>query len=737
MNEAGKGVSILPSSSSLRGAARGAAAASPPPSSPAAAAGAVPPAASTSRSASPAPIGPRPGAPGASGASSPPRTARLHGATGGSWTGSVGQGLKNAALRVGHAPARVAHGVMQAPGALTRVARGIPSALANAPSTLGTAARHLWSLTDLRTMLQPRGDDPAFLSVLRGHDPEAASPARLADCRRQVNDLRAVVDGSRLEPRFKATVLQDLQAIDRALEPLQHGTPAAGRAFKALANLVNLWPAIVPSPLLAHQAKTFAYTVAAATKAVVGVAGTTLRSTADGLPFPLMGGELGRQADEVHFYPALLNAIFLSLEMTKKFGSEAARRQVEAFDQNKLGHAGIAAACGMALIAPFVWDSIQNLAGQASHAVVRAGAAVHERLGHGEQAEAMRRRITPGEVGDALQAQLRTLWAELEAGRQAFTQARADFTAPASGHELTRTLNAQVTHLLGTIGRCTERLEKALHLAPPDGNGGADGADGAALAAGDANFASKLALTVFAAGVTGATVFLIQPDPIGTVDLSADAVVVTAVMAQAAWNRQATRQDAMERFKGMAATSMVMALALSADKIAKAFTPNGMIEASAEAPYYAALVMTVMAMTLPGPVARGAELAMNWGGGQIARLFQAPDAGPPGTVLPQSPRALVERTAELAAQLQSMSPQAQARFEAEVAQNLMDLIGEATAAPHRAAQEGVSRVVIENITDRPGNEGASGAAATAEAPAQGADAAAGNESAGSRTTAPV
>lgn len=626
-----------------------------------------------------------------------PRAAQLPGATADSWSGTVFTGLKHAAVNIGHAPVKLAHGVMNAPAQLTQVVMGIPSALRNAPSTLGTAARHLWTLTDLRTMLQPRANDPDFLRILRGNDIEAPTDAMLAQCRRHVGELRRFVEARHgLEAKFQATVLKDIQAVEQALDPLENGTPAGGRALKALANLVNLWPVVVPSPLLANQAKTFAYTVAAAMKAVVGVAGTTLRATADGLPFPLMGGELGRQADEVHFYPALLNAIFLSLEMTKKFGSESARHQMESFDDNKLGHAGIAAACGMALIAPFVWDSVQNLANRATGAFVRAGASIEDWRGHAVQAEAMRKQLTPGEVGEHVRAELQGLWVELEAGRVAFTKARADFTDPASGHELTRTLNSQVTHLLGTIGRCTDRLEKAFNLAPE-----ADGSEGAVVPAGDTNFASKLALTIFAAGVTGATVFLIQPDPIGTVDLSADAVVVTAVMAQSAWNKQATRQDAMERFKGMAATSMVMAMALSVDKLAKAFTPKGLIEASPEAPYYAALVMTVMAMTMPGPVARGAELAMNWGGSAIASLFKGPDGRELGVMVPSSPEGLVAWTETLSEHIQGLGDDELPDFEQRFMENLSQVMVDAKRATDPAAGPSNSGVTLTEITDEP------------------------------------
>jgi hypothetical protein len=64
----------------------------------------------------------------------------------------------------------------------------------------------------------------------------------------------------------------------------------------------------------------------------------------------------------------------------------------------------------------------------------------------------------------------------------------------------------------------------------------------------------------------------------GTVDLAANSAVVTAVTMQSTLIKPATRQDALERFKGMAATRMVMALALSVDKVTKKRPPRGLVE---------------------------------------------------------------------------------------------------------------------------------------------------------------
>ncbi len=56
-----------------------------------------------------------------------------------------------------------------------------------ASAAVSKAASNLWSLTDLRTMLQMHADDPAFLRMMRHTDPEQ-SPRRLA-CRLRVGVL--------------------------------------------------------------------------------------------------------------------------------------------------------------------------------------------------------------------------------------------------------------------------------------------------------------------------------------------------------------------------------------------------------------------------------------------------------------------------------------------------------------------------------------------------------------------
>lgn len=537
---------------------------------------------------------------------------------------------------------------------------------------LHARAKQLWSLCDLRTMLQPHADDPLFLSQLRGEDRENQAQITFSQCRHQLHVLSAsLAEVSELSPSLRQQLQRNIDAVSQALDPLENGTAATMRAVKGLINLVNLWPALVPSPLLANQAKTFAYTVAAASKAVLSVAGSTLRPTADGLPFPLMGGELGRQANEVHFYPALLNAIFLATEMSKKYGTPAVQQTVQQLDRSTTYHVGIAMACGAALITPFMWSSVAQSLRHLKNHLARMSSQGLAHLGLQQWAEAIAKRLTPVQVSTHIRQQMHQILTQLETGRTAFEQARQEFTDPKYGRELTRTVNAQCTHLLTTLQRCADDLAEMFALRDPPTSAQQTQGFSRHLPKIDANFGTKLALTLFAGAVTGLTVVLIRPDPIGTVDLSADSVVVTAVMAQTAWNHQATRQDAMERFKGMAATSMVMALALSADKIADLFRPGGLIGASTNAQYYAAVIMALMAMTLPGPIARGAELAINRAGQHLLGLCHGPDQAPLAT---QNPLCLQEMHDHIRAvndYLQQLDPDQRRAYETLVGERLV------------------------------------------------------------------
>ncbi|WP_234425253.1 XopX family type III secretion system effector, partial [Xanthomonas fragariae] len=558
-----------------------------------------------------------------------------------------------------------------------------------ASAAVSKAASNLWSLTDLRTMLQMHADDPAFLRMMRHTDPEQVAPHSLAACRQQITELRQTIAplDNGLEPRFRQQLLADIKAVEDALQPLEHGTPAARRALNSLVNLVNVWPVAVPSPLLGNLGKTFAYTIAYVTRNAVSISASALRPTADGLPFPLMGGQLGREANEMHFYATLLNGLFLATELPKKFGNPSVQHQAEAVENN-LGFAATAAtACAALVLTPFFWNNINAMGNRLHSGASELGAKAMQTLGYGPQAERLRTRLTPGQISDQLRGQLNTICAALESGRDAFQQARRKFTGPGAGHELTRTLNAQCTHLLETLDQCSKRLNTALQH---------DQRQSATIPRQVTNqdFSSKLALALFGAGVTGLTVYLIQPDRIGTVDLLADSAVVTTVMMQSALNKQATHQDAMERFKAMCSGSMVMALGLGVEKLSKIFANKSLIEASSSSPYYAGAVMSLMSMTMPGPIARGAELAMNWGGHQLMRVFKGPDGTPLATRMPSSPDELDETIENTLRYLEGLTEAELYAYRTIVAESTLQAIHDAGAG----TQTRPSNVTISEIT---------------------------------------
>ncbi len=607
------------------------------------------------------------------------------------------------------APARalLAAGAQLVTGAATQAAGLATSALNSSKSGIAWAAKQVWTMSDLRTMLQVHAHDPEFLRLLRGSDPEQPSAHTLASCREQMQQLRTLCKDASptdMPPHLHDAILSDIEAVEKALDPLEKGTPAAGRALKSLANLVNAWPLLVPSPLLANQAKTFAYSMAGATKGVLGLSMSALRSTADGLPFPLGGGQLGREANELHFYAALLNGIFLATELPKKFGSESVKEKAEAIDNSIYFRSGAAVAAAAVLVTPFVWNNVKQIAGRARDGALRISANGAECVGASNLAKSLKGRLDPVQVSGELRTSLNEIWLQLENGRAAFEQSRRNF-AEDGGRELTSTLNSQCTHLLETLHNCTERFSGALGLDHAE-------AGIAPRETKNSDFSSKLALTLLGAGVTGSTVFFIQPDKIGTADLVADSLVVTAVMAQSAWNKQATRQDAMERFKAMSAVSMVMALALGADKFSKLFTPNGIIESSQNSPYYAGLAMSLMSMTMPGPVARGAELAMNWVGGKI--LGQCTDAN--GTTLvtreAETPEELQEHVANVQQHLSTLSSGELDEYTQVVADNLHDLIANAGAPQQATRTSGVTITEIEEEPTPPAHDTGGEPAAT-------------------------
>ncbi|MEB1688075.1 type III secretion system effector protein, partial [Xanthomonas campestris pv. campestris] len=406
-------------------------------------------------------------------------------------------------------------------------------------------------------------------------------------------------------------------------------------------------------------------------------------------PTPLIRPSLGRDANEMHLYNVLINTLFLTTELPKKFGDQALRKNAEAVSQSVGYAAGISVSFTAIMLTPFLWSSLSKLGNTMLNNTARLGAAAAQAAGLNNQAQQLRARLTPARINQEVRLQLQEIREQLDAACSAFRQARSSFVHQDGGQELTRTVNAQCTHLLETLDMCSKRLASVLHL---DGNQ----TQSLPRELRNQDVSSKVALMILATAVTGSTIYLIQPDRLGTINLLSDTCIVTAVMAQSVWNKQATRQDAMERFKGMCGGSMVIALALGAEKLSKTFADNSLIESSPNAQFYAGAVMSLMAVTMPGPIARGAELGMNVAGGRLKRLFTGPDGTPLATCMPSSPEELIQNVEDRARYVQSLSPDQAQEYAQRVGEIALQVIEDAGA---QAQTRPSSSVTITEIDD--------------------------------------
>ncbi|PPU75710.1 type III secretion system effector protein [Xanthomonas cucurbitae] len=573
---------------------------------------------------------------------------------------------------------------------VTRANAALTRGVQRAYASVSEGASNLWSLTDLRTMLQIHADDPTFLAVLRGADPEQPTPHTLSSCRQQIQELGRLIETAEgIGPHQRNQLLGDVKEILNALQPLDHSTPVASRVLKSVGNLINFWPIVVPSPLMGNQAKTLAFTMSTATKGVLAMSASALRPSADGLPFPFAGGQLGRDANEMHLYNVLINTLFLTTELPKKFGDPTLRRNAETVSQNMGYAAGISVSFTAMMLTPFLWNSLSALGNKLLDKTARLGAAAAQATGLNNQAEQLRARLTPARINQEVRSQLEEIREQLDASCETFQLARRSFIDQDGGRELTRTVNAQCTHLLETLDRCSKRLASVLHL---DG----DQMPGIPRQVTNHDVSSKVALMILATAVTGSTIYLIQPDRLGTINLLSDTCIVTAVMAQSVWNKQATRQDAMDRFKAMCGGSMVIALALGAEKLSKVLTDKSLIESSPNAQFYAGAIMSLMAVTMPGPIARGAELAMNWGGRQLGRMFTGPDGAQLATFVPSSAEELQQMSQNTLAYLFSLEDEQLQDYTRTVGDSILQAIQDAGEATHAGPSSNVTLTEIDD-----------------------------------------
>lgn len=582
------------------------------------------------------------------------------------------------------------------PGLVSRATTSLANGIKKIYSSASSSAADLWSLADLRTMLQIHADDPAFLAILHGECFAQPMPHTLASCRQQIDELEKLIkEGVGLSKHQRTQLLGDIKAVKQALHPLSHSAPMAMRALKSIGNLINFWPVLVPSPLLAKQAKTFAFTMSTATKGVIAVSMSALRPSADGIPFPFFGGQLGRDANEWHLYNSLINTLFLSNEIAQKFGNKTVRKQATAVGDSIGYGAGVAVTFTAIMLTPFLWSSLSKLGNKALDKTANLRANIAQSIGLSNTAQSVRDRLTPARINAELRAQLEEIRAQLNASSDAFQLARRSFVDDASGKELTRTVNGQCTHLLETLDRCSKHLASTLQLE-------GEQAPGLPRQLHHEDFASKLALMILATTVTGSTVYFVQPDRLGTLNLLSDTMIVTAVMAQSAWNRQATRQDAMDRFKAMCGGSMVIALALGADKLSKVLMGNSLIEGMQHAQFYAGAIMSFMAVTMPGPIARGAELAMNWVGSGTVGRFTGPDGTELQTRTPTSLEQMHEHMQATARYVENLDPAQREIYAEMVGENVARAIQ--SAATQASPQMTHRSVTITEIDDTPSGD---------------------------------
>jgi hypothetical protein len=513
------------------------------------------------------------------------------------------------------------------------------------------------------------GDDKEFLEKIRAR--EGGGPRLLRQISDSLNEFDEVLKkyADQMPAGLRKSLEKEIRGIRRNLDAMQCGTPALGRTMKGVANLLNLWPALIPSPLMANQPKTFSFATAAAFNSVFALSGDSLVPTTNGWPLPFSGGVMGDHANEATLYQGALGLLFGIQQLMIKFGKEAVVSEVETLGNNRLFNAGLSAIGALIIAVPFFhdevvkgagWAKTKALAGMEQAGLISPGRreamlrpplhfladtvkqefrAIGQRLKKGEEelVELRTKFIEPEKVAKELDGLIKDGESKLEKLRQDpdapegaaqeldrriedWKRKRADLPKePADLKELAKemssSLNRHTTIIMTDMARLADKVTKAVGPARNENS-----TDSAARqqeeARGNPDLFAKLNLAVVAGAFAWLTVYLIAPDTIGTDDLAADATVLSAAMLQGAFKQTANRNNQMERFKNMASTTMAIAVVLLADKLAKQSRqfPNGLVEATETTPYFAAVAMTAIVMLLSGPMAEATEKVLNLAG---------------------------------------------------------------------------------------------------------------------------
>ncbi|GAE62773.1 hypothetical protein XPN_4679 [Xanthomonas arboricola pv. pruni MAFF 301427] len=123
-------------------------------------------------------------------------------------------------------------------------------------------------------------------------------------------------------------------------------------------------------------------------------------------------------------------------------------------------------------------------------------------------------------------------------------------------------------------------------------------------------------------------------------------------------------------------------------------------------------------MSMPGPMARGAELAMNWGGGQIMRVLRGPDGTALATRMPSSPEELIQNVQDTARYVQSLSPEHAQEYAQRVGDIALQVIEDAGAQAQTTPSSSVTITEIDDIADIEETNDAAALAAASASPEQ-------------------
>lgn len=491
--------------------------------------------------------------------------------------------------------------------------------------------------TNLYAVLNTRADDAQFVERLKRTDLEKGGVTFngvLKDVGKLQNHITQLKNDRHIDASLAKALTKDLKGVEEAVKIMSEGRDGRVRLVASMMNLLHAWPPLVPSPLLDNQLKTFAFTVCANINAIALVGSLGASPYCDGWPIPGTSGVMGEASNEAHLYPLLLNALFGVPAMLRKFAPEPLAGGADSVANSTFFHLGVGLAATGILMLPFFSSQVKAAGNTLATKGIQALEFLHVISPETGAAWRSPPTISP-KIKEAVRNEVKLALESLELSADNMNMVRASFTgSPASGgegKELTRALNAQFTKALTHMRNIVSELTKAL---PPDtsaleststcsvnpagGNSPVEGSVERAASPGEnkknvnADFTAKMTLTVMAGLMAAATISMVLPEVIGTVDLTADGLVLTAAMAQGAMTPQFTKDQQMERLRNMASTTVVLVVALAADKFAQASGkfPDGLAQSSDSAPYYAAGILTAMVMLMAGPLAKGAAMGV-------------------------------------------------------------------------------------------------------------------------------